>query len=201
MPSAIFHKVTLDLGQKQKIDIKSLRGFEFCIVRTMSVLSYLSSAVENLGSWEDSARPIAETEGPVYPKVRFNGDLNGYHFPHFSEHFICREELPQGSETFQQVLEEINNEISELDVSDQPKRLPVSNRRKSVATMQTRPSTTREQLKDINQSKDSFKCERKRKISWGKPMFFRSEMTMTSYSRPRVCSEGAVMRRSALVRR
>lgn len=158
----------------------------------MSVTNRLSFGLEKLRTWEDSAAPVAET-----PKVKFNGDLNGYHFPYFSGHFICREELPRGSETFQQVLEEITNELDDITVSDQPKRLPVNNRRKSVATM-TRTTDKKEQTNTTE-----IRTERKRKISWGKPVIFRADTTvpMTSYIRPRVCSDGAVIRRKSLFSR
>lgn len=161
----------------------------------MPVSSRMSSAVARLASWEDSAAPEARVEDSPSPKVKFNGELNGYHFPYFSEHFICREELPRGSETFQQVLDEITREVSDINVSDQPQRLPVSSRRKSVATM-TRPSTTC--LKDQSDTNSYVKSERKRKISWGKPVYFCSETSVTSYSRPRVCSDGAVIRRKSV---
>ena len=156
------------------------------------------SVLGGLASREEGPVPADVRNGSLCPKVKFNGDLNGYHFPYFNGHFICREQLPSGSETFQQVLDEINDRFDDLNVSDQPKRLPVNNRRKSVSTM-TRASI----LKDDFHTNTNTKSERTRRISWGKPVYLCSEtaMPVMSYIRPRVCSDGAVIRRKSLLSR
>lgn len=168
----------------------------------MSQILQISSAVDRMGASPENARVNDDADDKLSclsPKVKYNEELNGYHFHFFNEAFICREELPQGSETFQQVLEEITTKLDTADISDKAPPLRESNnRRKSVAiTCMLR--------KVENNTK-------RRRVSWGKPSqtfsesvsncstsFFRSSSSSSPpFCRPRVCSDGAVVRRKSL---
>lgn len=157
---------------------------------TMSQILRVSTACDKLdASPEDTTKHIDNDTNCMSPRVKYNEDFNGYHFHSFNEAFICREELPQGSETFRQVIDELTNVLDTTKISEQPKRLPVTNNsRKSVATVVHRRGS------DISAGKST----KKRRVSWEKPSDYMTHNSMSSSShlcRPRICSDGAVMLR------
>lgn len=158
----------------------------------MSHILRISTACDKLdASPEDATRHINNDTNCLSPRVKYNEEFNGYHFHSFNEEFICREELPQGSETFRQVIDELTNALDAAKISEQPKRLPVTNnRRKSVATVVHRRGS------DISVGKST----KKRRVSWEKPTYYMTHTpTSSSLCRPRICSDGAVMlRRTSL---
>lgn len=157
----------------------------------MSKTLLISSAVDKTGANPGQTRNMYDKSADLRtttPKVKYNGDLNGYHFQVFDETFICREELPQGSKTFQQVLEEITQEIDSTKISEEPMQVSaMNNRRKTLATLGKRSDTG---------------FLRKGRVSWGKPLNsfsdsarqIRRQSSTFAFTRPRVCSDGAVVR-------
>lgn len=168
-----------------------------------SQLLRLSSALDRMGASPDNKTMENESDDKqtcLSPKVRFNEELNGYHFHFFKETFICREALPKGSETFRKVLEEVTDELDTVNISDQPVRLsPNNNRRKSVATIPGK----------FENHVSSEKSQKKRRVSWGKPVHLSSDNTeqqvsssmSAGFRRQRVASDGAVTRRKSITGR
>ncbi|KAH3694598.1 hypothetical protein DPMN_082038 [Dreissena polymorpha] len=120
------------------------------------------------------------------PRVRYNEELNGYHFPYFREQFINREKLPSGSETFRQVVDEITNDVNKIEIPEKQAPIHVKVRRISEGTMNRRTSTV-----------NTDTAQKARRVSWGKPTYVKSE-DATSFNRPRVSSDSAVVMKKVL---
>ena len=108
--------------------------------------------------------------------IKYNGELNGYHFHKFDQDYICREELPRGSQTFQQVIDEITEENEVANVSEKPQPVPVKPRRKSMATTPRPP----------------FGFGPNRRVSFAAKHIIHSH-SVQAFSRPRVLSDGAAV--------
>jgi len=155
----------------------------------MSTALQIASAIDKSGANPDTSGNAEETNTDAQtPRVKYNEELNGYHFHRFNETFICREELPQGSNTFQQVLDEITQELDSTTIPEEPVHVSsMTDRRKSVSVFRKTSDTG---------------FPKNRRVSWGKPTTtfsdptrqFRRQSSTLSFTRPRICSDGAVVR-------
>ena len=165
----------------------------------MSKTLKVSVAVDKIGASPENDGADDKVQR-LSPSIKYNEELNGYHFHFFNKTFICREELPQGSETFRQVLDEITDSLDTTQISEKPTNISdACSRRKSVATMARKMDTLGL----------SGKSTKKRRVSWGKqvepittnsiPSRSSSSSSSSSFYRPRVCSDGDVLfRRKSL---
>ena len=135
------------------------------------------------GAWPDETRPSLQVCKQLQPDSS-NEDLltatSAYHYTFTREDSMSfREELPRGSITFQKVLEEIEEDMQKLKVTEAgPKPLVCQEkpRRKSLATPRYGTSAMLQRMRRQRHPASAMS---------------------TSYHRPRVNSDGIMFRRAS----